>query len=96
MPPPDSGSRLWYDATDVPFLREDERDAADIQQVRAATIASLIASGFTAESAVAAVESNDFIGLLKHTGLTSVQLQKPGTNEAGQGGTDNADPGDDK
>jgi len=78
VPAPDSSSRLWYDATDVPFLREDEKDAADIQQVRATTIASLIASGFTPESAVAAVEANDFIGLLKHTGLTSVQLQKPG------------------
>lgn len=76
--PLDDSSRLWYDASDVPFLREDEKDAADIQQVRAATIASLIASGFTPESAVAAVDSDDFIGLLKHTGLTSVQLQKPG------------------
>lgn len=93
VPPPNSGARLWYDATDVPFLREDERDAADIQQVRAATVASLIASGFTPESAVAAVEANDFIGLLKHTGLTSVQLQKPGSKDAGQGGTGNADTG---
>ena len=70
--------RLWYDATDVPFLREDEKDAAEIQQTRAATICALIAGGFTAESAIEVVESNDF-GLLEHTGLTSVQLQKPGT-----------------
>lgn len=90
--PAPAGSRLWYDATDVPFLREDEKDAADIQQVRATTIASLIASGFTPESAVKAVESNDFVGLLKHTGLTSVQLQKPGS-DAGQGGSGNADTG---
>lgn len=79
--PPDVASRLWYDATDVPFLREDEKDAADIQGKRAATIASLIASGFTPDSAVKAVEANDFIGLLKHTGLTSVQLQKPGETD---------------
>ena len=99
VPPPNSSSRLWYDATDVPFLREDERDAADIQQVRAATIASLIASGFTPESAVAAVEANDFIGLLQHTGLTSVQLQKPGADipapqDNQTGGTDDGDTGD--
>lgn len=80
--PPRTGVRLWYDARDVPFLREDEKDAASIQQVRAATIASLIASGFTPESAVAAVESNDFLGQLKHTGLTSVQLQPPGDEPA--------------
>lgn len=85
--PPDSGTRLWYDTSDVPFLREDEKDAAGIQQVRASTIGSLIASGYTPESAVIAVESNDF-GLLVHTGLTSVQLQKPGQNDpqATQGG----------
>lgn len=81
LPGPDT--RLWYDASDVSFLREDEADAAGIQQVRAATIASLIASGFTPESAVAAVESDDFIGLLQHTGLTSVQLQKPGADTNG-------------
>lgn len=80
VPPPDPGSRLWYDATDVPFLREDEADAANIQQIRAATISSLIASGFTPESAVAAVDADDFIGLLDHTGMTSVQLQPPGTS----------------
>ena len=92
VPPPDQGSRLWYDATDVPFLREDEADAANIQQVRAATISSLIASGFTPESAVAAVDSDDFIGLLVHTGMTSVQLQPPGSSPPppanGTGGAD--------
>jgi phage portal protein BeeE len=98
FPPLDSSSHLWYDASDVPFLREDEKDAADIQQVRATTIASLIASGFTPESAVAAVEANDFIGLLEHTGLTSVQLQKPGAetpapqdNQTGGSNDDNVD-----
>lgn len=81
MPPPGPDVRLWYDASDVPFLREDEKDAAEIQQIRAATIHSLISSGFEPESAVSAVEANDFIGLLKHTGLTSVQLQEPGTEK---------------
>jgi phage portal protein BeeE len=95
--PPGADVRLWYDASDVPFLREDEKDAAEIQQVRAATIFSLISSGFTPESAVAAVEANDFLGLLKWTGLTSVQLQVPGqsttptpaANGPSQGGSTN-------
>lgn len=77
--PRDSSSRLWYDTSDVPFLREDEKDEADIQAVRASTINTLITAGFTPESAVAAVESGDF-GLLKHSGLTSVQLLPPGTS----------------
>ncbi len=76
--PRDASSRLWYDTSDVPFLREDEKDEADIQQVRATTINTLITAGFTPDSAVAASESGNF-ALLKHTGMTSVQLLPPGT-----------------
>jgi portal protein len=68
---------LWYDAKDVAFLREDNADLANIQGVQAATISSLIATGFTPESAVEAVLAEDF-SLLKHSGLVSVQLQPPG------------------
>lgn len=78
VPPPSSSSRLWYDATDVPFLREDEADAANIAAVRASTVNTYVAAGFTPESAVQAVDSGD-INLLVHTGLTSVQLLPPGT-----------------
>jgi phage portal protein BeeE len=72
-----SDIRLWYDADNVPFLREDEADAANIQQTRAATISSLISAGYEPSSVVAAVESGDF-RLLNHTGLYSVQLQPAG------------------
>jgi phage portal protein BeeE len=75
-----SGARLWYDADNIPFLREDEKDQAEIDQIRAATIASLIAAGYTPESVIAAVESGDF-RLLVHTGLYSVQLQRPGADQ---------------
>lgn len=78
VPAPDSGSHLWYDATDVPFLREDEADAANIAAVRAATVNTYVSSGFTPESAVKAVDSGD-INLLVHSGLVSVQLLPPGT-----------------
>ena len=79
---PDFGpdSRLWYDAQDIPFLREDEGDAADIQKVRAETISNLITSGYDPTSVVAAVDGNDF-RLLRHTGLYSVQLRQPGTDD---------------
>jgi hypothetical protein len=40
-----SDSRLWYDDRDIPFLQEDEKDDADIQQVQAATIRTLVDSG---------------------------------------------------
>jgi hypothetical protein len=80
-PPNSNRVRLWYDATDVPFLREDEKDAAEIQGRRAQTIRQLVDAGYTPESVVTAVEANDF-RLLVHSGLYSVQLQPPGVGQA--------------
>lgn len=79
---PDRGpdTRLWYDAENVPFLREDEKDAAEINQIRATTINSLITAGYEPESVVKAVDAGDF-RLLVHTGLFSVQLQRPGADQ---------------
>jgi hypothetical protein len=71
-------AELWFDGADMPILREDAKDAADIEQVKAQTINAYVKEGFTPESAVAAVRGQD-ITLLKHTGLLSVQLWIPGT-----------------
>jgi HK97 family phage portal protein len=73
-----SDAELWTDHSDIPILREDAKDAAEIEQIRASTIANLVRDGFTAQSAIAAVTGQDMT-LLKHTGLVSVQLQVPGT-----------------
>jgi phage portal protein BeeE len=72
-------SRLWYDSRDVPFLREDEKDAAEIQGTRATTIKALTDAGFTPDSVIAAVDADD-MRILHHSGLYSVQLQAPGTH----------------
>ena len=77
MPSRGPDTRLWYDAENVPLLREDEKDGAAIAQMRAATINSLITAGYEPASVVAAVDADDF-RLLVHTGLYSVQLQPPG------------------
>lgn len=71
------GASLWYDDR-IPFMREDAGDRANIASVEALTITALIRDGFTPDSAVAAVKNNDW-SLLQHTGLTSVQLQPPGS-----------------
>lgn len=71
------GAELWYLADDIPFLQEDAKDAAEITQAQAATVANLVKEGFTADSATEAVVSGDMT-LLEHTGLVSVQLQPPG------------------
>jgi phage portal protein BeeE len=75
--PPPPGAELWCDTRDVPFLREDQKDAADIQREEAGTISSLINAGYTPDSVVSAVVAKDWT-LLVHTGLYSVQLQPPG------------------
>lgn len=73
-------SHLWYDAADVAFLREDNKDLAEIQFRQAQTIRTLLDAGYTPESTTAAVLAEDF-SLLKHSGMFSVQLQKPGEGE---------------
>lgn len=71
-------SELWYDEPNIPFLHEDAKDAAAIQQINAGTLRSLIDAGFEPGSAVQAVWPDSG---LKHTGLTSVQLTPPGEGD---------------
>lgn len=73
-------AELWYDDRDIAFLREDQKDAAEIAFRQAQTIRSLVDAGYEPDSVVAAVESGDW-RLLKHSGLYSVQLQPPGTSQ---------------
>jgi len=73
-----SGSELWYDATDISFLQEDAKDAAEIFAIEAGTLANLVKEGFKHDAAKAATAARD-VTLLEHTGLVSVQLQLPGT-----------------
>jgi phage portal protein BeeE len=73
--PPDA--ELWFDTSDMPILREDAKDAAEIEQVKAATITALVRDGFSPDSVIAAVTGQDMT-LLQHTGMVSVQLWKPG------------------
>jgi len=70
------GSRLWYDTRDIAFLQADITDAANVQQIEAQSIKSLIDSGYEPDSIVKAVQAQDW-SLLQHTGLFSVQLQPP-------------------
>jgi phage portal protein BeeE len=84
-----SDAELWTDTTDMPILREDAKDAADIEQVKQTTINGYVVNGWTPESAVAAVDAQD-ITLLKHSGLTSVQLQPPGSASPNAVGTNDA------
>lgn len=80
VPAPGTDVRLWVDDRDVPFLREDAKDVADVRTTDAATITSLIREGFEPDAAIEFVRSGDLSSLVgRHTGLVSVQLQEPGT-----------------
>jgi hypothetical protein len=79
--PPPPGAQLWYDPRGVAFLRDDAQDVASIQQSEAITIRNLLDAGYTPDSVKAAVLANDW-SVLKHSGLYSVQLQKPGSADS--------------
>ncbi len=80
-------AELWFDTADVPLLREDGKDAADINATRASAIRQLTDAGFTWESSVDAIVSGDF-ARLKHSGLFSVQLQPAGGQQGGDPAVD--------
>lgn len=77
--PAPAGSRLWYDERDVAFLREDEKDRAEIAAMDGQLLRTLGDAGFDMDTAVSAIGSDYDWSLLKHSGLFSVQLQPPGT-----------------
>lgn len=81
--PPPAGARrarLWYDDRDVEFLKEDQKDAAEILQTNASTVKQLVDAGYEPDAVIDAVEAGDLSRLTgKHSGLYSVQLQPPGS-----------------
>lgn len=77
-PPPGSGVELWFDTSDVPFLQDDMKDTAEIQQKKAGAIRALTEAGYLPESVINAIDNDDLSQLL-HTGVFSVQLQPPGS-----------------
>jgi phage portal protein BeeE len=74
-----TGAQLWYDASDISYLQEDEKDAAEIQFKQSEALKRLVEAGYTPESAIVAIDSND-LSRLEHSGLVSVQLHPPGSD----------------
>lgn len=71
-----AGAELWFDVADVPLLREDAADAANIVQTQLAAAGSAVQQGWDADAAIAAVMTGDLSVLIgKHNGLPSVQQQ---------------------
>lgn len=75
-------SELWYLDSHIPFLQEDVKDAAEIQSMLASVVSTHVTTGFDPNAAIEAVLADD-LSLLKnkHSGLFSVQLQPPQTEQ---------------
>jgi hypothetical protein len=90
-----ANGELWYDGADCQFLQEDRKDAAEIQEIQANTIASLVREGFEADDVVDAVVAEDMTLLKgKHNGLPSVQQRPDGAPAipAGSNGNGKVEP----
>lgn len=73
-------AELWHDTKDIPLLREDGKDAAEIDSRTMLTIESGVRAGFKPDAIVRTV-APEWAATLEHTGLFSVQLQPPGTGQ---------------
>jgi len=71
------GAQLWYDTTDVSALAQGEKDMALSFKELGAAANQLVMAGFEPDSIIAALSAGD-VSLLKHSGLTSVQMMPPG------------------
>lgn len=72
-------SELWYDDRDIPALKDDIKDYAEVQSLQAQAVRQYVDAGFDPASVVEAINAGD-LKRLRHTGLYSVQLQPPGTS----------------
>jgi HK97 family phage portal protein len=74
-----TGARLWFDTGNIPALQDAETARAEAAQVNAAALSTLITAGYTPDAAVSAINAGDLSLLTgQHSGLVSVQMQKPG------------------
>jgi hypothetical protein len=74
--PTNGAPELRPDTSRVLFLQEDRKDQAEIGQLHANSLRSLVDAGYDPSSAVQAVATDD-LTKLQHSGLYSVQLQPP-------------------
>lgn len=81
---PSERAELWYDTSEIAFLREDEKDAAAILKEKMLAIESGVRAGFKPDSVVRAVTSGN-LATMTHTGLFSVQLLPPDRTQSANG-----------
>lgn len=84
---PRESAELRPDTRETAFVREDTEKLAEIQFRRAQAMRTLVDAGFDPDAAVAYIQTDDMSRLTgRHSGLFSVQLQRPGEGDAGSEG----------
>jgi hypothetical protein len=79
-----SGASLWYDDRDIPALKDDIVNRAEVQVKQASAAKLLLDGGYEPDSVTDAITSDDF-SRLKHSGLPTVQVQSGGKASSGNG-----------
>lgn len=73
-------ARLWFDDRDISFLRDDQKDEAEIAETDARGAKALIEAGYEPDAVTEWLMTRDPAVLMgNHSGLVSVQLLPPGT-----------------
>lgn len=63
------GAELWFDTSQIQALRQNEKDKADAELVRAQTIAELVRSGYDAKAILAYADRYTGLTSIPHTGI---------------------------
>jgi phage portal protein BeeE len=72
---PNGGAQLWYDDRDIPALKDDIVNRAEVQVKQASAAKLLLDGGYEPDSVTDAITSDDFSRLV-HSGLPTVQVQQ--------------------
>jgi phage portal protein BeeE len=72
-----AGSRLWFDTTHMPALRQTEKDRAETMRVFALAAGELIRAGYEPDTVSVALTAGD-ASLLEHTGAIPTALYPEG------------------
>lgn len=76
--PVQASSRLWYDTSRIPALKEDRKDLSEIMQANAAAISELVKAGFDPTDVEVFVLTGERpAGGIKHTGVVFSKGAEP-------------------
>lgn len=86
VPPPQSDARLVLDTRHVPFLRDDAKDAAEVDRLKAVTMDLLVRAGYKPEQVGPNVAAGT-LDKIEHTGKVPTTLYQDGNEPSNESGS---------